>query len=149
VKKCIVVALLSLLFLLSGCMREDVSYAPMDSKENIQSIAIYNIPEAIEYNDIRAFSDPVVRIEPTRHQDLYEDIQQLPFGNTRIMFFGHNLSYRNYVVEIIYADGHKEYVSVYFQGQYDKFDECVQWYSYDCIEADWDKFIQKYIQQNA
>lgn len=145
----VVAALLSILFLLSGCLRVDVSYAPMDSEENVQSIAIYNVAEAIEYKEISAFSAPVVQIEPAQQQAVYEDIQKLPFGNTYLAFFGHNLTYRDYVLEIVYADGQKEYISVYFQGQYDEAGECIQWYSYDCEEAHWDEFIQKYLHQNA
>ena len=98
--------------------------------------------------EISAFSAPVVQIEPAQQQAVYEDIQKLPFGNTYIMFFGHNLSYRDYVVEITYLDGQREYISVYFQGQYNESGECIQWHSYDCEEVAWDEFIQKYLQRS-
>ena len=137
---------LSVFCLLSGCLRVNTSYALMGNKEDIQSIAIYNVVEAIEYENISAFSDPVAQVEPTQYYSVYEDIAQLPFGKTYLLFFGHNLTYRDYVVEIVYTGGEKEYISVYFQGQYDKSGSCTQWYSYDCEEAVWDEFIQKYLQ---
>ena len=98
---------LSVFCLLSGCLRVNTSYALMGNKEDIQSIAIYNVVEAIEYENISAFSDPVAQVEPTQYYSVYEDIAQLPFGKTYLLFFGHNLTYRDYVVEITYTGGRR------------------------------------------